>query len=50
MCDAMIANGGVGKLSEMYKTFAMMDASNMVQILVVCAMHGIGFSSMNCLR
>ena len=28
VCDAMIANGGVGKPSEMYKTFAMTDASN----------------------
>ena len=50
MCDAMIANDGVGKPSEMYKTFAMMDASNTVQVLVACAMKGIRFSSINCLR
>ena len=28
LCDTMIANSAVGKPSEMYKTFAMMDASN----------------------
>ena len=50
VCDAMIANGGVGKPSEMYKTFAMTDASNTVQVLVACAMKGIRFSSINCLR
>ena len=32
------------------KTFAMMDASNTVQILVACVMQGIRFSSINCLR
>ena len=32
------------------KTFAMEDASNRVQILVACAMKGIRFSSINCLR
>ena len=50
MCNAMIANGGVGKPSEMYKTFAMTDASNMVQVLVACAMKGMRFSSINYLR
>ena len=40
---------GVWKPSKMYKTFAMMDASNTVQVLVACAMQGIWFSSMNCL-
>ena len=50
VCDAMIENGCVGKPSEMYKTFAMTDASNTVQVLVVCAIKGIRFSSMNCLR
>ena len=50
VCDAMIANGGVGKPSEMYKTFAMTDASNTVQVLVACAMKGIWFSSINCSR
>ena len=50
VCDAIIANGGVRKLSEMYKTFAMTDASNMVQVLVACAMKGIRFGSINCLR
>ena len=34
----------------MCKTFAMADASNMVQVLFACAMKGIRFSSMNCLR
>ena len=46
MCDAIIANDGVRKPSKMCKTFAMMDASATVQILVACAMHGIRFSSM----
>ena len=50
MCDAIIANGGVREPSKMCKKFAMMDALNMVQILVACAMHGIRFSSLNCLR
>ena len=50
VCGAMIANGAVGKPSEMYKMFAMTDASNTVQVLVVCAMKGIQFSSINCLR
>ena len=50
MCDAMIANGGVGKLSEMYKKFAIEDAANTVQILVACAMQGIRFNSINRLR
>ena len=30
VCDAIIANGGVKKLSKGYKMFAMTDASNMV--------------------
>ena len=38
VCDAIIANGGVREPSKMSKTFAMTDASNMVQILVACAM------------
>ena len=50
VCDAIIANGGVIKPSKMCKTFAMTDASNTAQILVACAMQGIRFSSMNCLR
>ena len=33
-----------------YELFAMKDTSNMVQILVACAMWGIQFSSINCLR
>ena len=49
VCDAIIANGGVWKPSKMYKTFAMTDASNTVQILVACVMRGIWFSSINCL-
>ena len=36
--------------SKRCKTFAMEDASNTVQILVACAMQGIQFSSINCLR
>ena len=38
MCDAIITNGGVREPSKMSKTFAMMYASNTVQILVACAM------------
>ena len=49
MCDAIIANGAVWKPSEMYKTFAMTDASNTVQVLVACAMKGIRFTSISCL-
>ena len=47
VCDAIIANDGVKEPSKRYKVFAMMDASNMVQILVACAMQGIRFSSIN---
>lgn len=50
VCDAIIANGGVREPSKMSKTFAMTDASNTVQILVVCAMQGIWFGSINSLR
>ena len=50
VCDAIIANDGVREPSKMSKTFAMTDASNTVQILVACAMQGIRFSSINCLR
>ena len=50
VCYAIIANRAVCYLSEMYKTFAMTDASNTVQVLVACAMKGIWFSSINCLR
>ena len=50
VCDAIIANGGVKKPSKRCKMFAMEDASNTVQILVACAMQGIRFSSINCLR
>ena len=50
VCDAIIKNGGVRKPSKMCKTFAMTDASNTVKILVACAMQGIRFSSINCLR
>ena len=50
VCNAIIANSAVCKPSEMCKMFAMMNASNTVQVLVVCAMKGIRFSSMNCLR
>ena len=45
VCDAIIANGGVKYHQKMCKTFAMADASNMIQILVACAMQGIWFSS-----
>ena len=51
VCDAIIANGGVKEPSKkVQNVFAMEDASNMVQILVACAMQGIQFSSINCLR
>ena len=49
-CNAIIINGGVREPSKMPKTFAMTDASDTVQILVACAMQGIRFSSINCLR
>ena len=42
VCDAIIANNGVKEPSKKVKTFAMEDASNTVQILVVCAMQGDG--------
>ena len=47
VCDAIFANGGVKNHQKRCKTFVMMDASNTVQILVVCAMQGIWFSSIN---
>ena len=50
VCDAIITNGGVKEQQKRCKTIAMEDASNMVQILVACAMQGIRFSSINCLR
>ena len=50
VCDAIIANGGVKNHQKRCKMFVMEDASNTVQILVVCAMQGIRFSSINCLR
>ena len=49
MCDAIIANGGVREPSKMSKTFAMTNASNTVQIYVVCAMQGILLFQPNCL-
>jgi hypothetical protein len=50
VCDAIIANGGVKNHQKRCKTFAMEDASNTIHILVACAMQGIRFSSINCLR
>ena len=50
VCNYIIANGGVKNHQKRCKTFAMEEASNMVQILVVCAMQGIQFCSINCLR
>ena len=50
VCDAIIANGGVKTRQKRCKTFAMEDASNTVHILVACAMQGIQFGSINCLR
>ena len=50
MCDTIITNGGVKTRQKRCKTFAMTDALNTVQILVACAMQGIWFSSINCLR
>src|SRR4051794_14721424 len=41
MCDALITNGDVKNHQKRYKTFAMVDTSNTVQILVVRAMLGI---------
>ena len=50
VCGAIIANSGVKEPSKRCKTFAMMDASNTVQIFVACAIQGVRFSSINCLR
>ena len=50
VCAAIIANCGVKNRQKRCKTFAMEDASNTVQILVACAMQGVWFSSINCLR
>ena len=50
VCDAIIANSGVKNRQKRCKMFVMMDASNMVQIFVACAIQGIRFSSINCLR
>ena len=41
VCDAIIANDGVKTRQKRCKMFAMTDASNTVQILVVCVMEGI---------
>ena len=48
--DVIIANDGVKNPSKRCKTLAMEDASNMVKILVACAMQGMRFSPMNCLQ
>ena len=50
VCDAIIANGGVKNPSKRCETFAMAEPSNMVQILVACAMTGIRLIHSNCLR
>ena len=50
VCDAIIANGGVKNRQKRCKTFAMAEPSNTFKILVACAMQGIRFSSINCLR
>ena len=50
VCDATITNGGVQEPSKRCKTFAMVEPSNTVQILVACAMLGMRFSPMNFLR
>ena len=50
VCNSIIANGGVKNHQKRCKMFAMKDSSNMVQNLVVCAMQGIRFGSINCLR
>ena len=50
VCDAIITNDGIRKPSKMCIMFAMTDASNMVQILVACAMQGIWLIQQNCLR
>ena len=50
VCDAIIANGGVKNHQKRCKSFAMMYASNTVQVLVACAMKGIRLIHSNCLR
>ena len=50
VCDALIANGGVKNRQERCKTFAMAEPSNMVQILVACAMQGTRLIHSNGLR
>src|SRR3990170_508840 len=50
VCDALIANGDVKKPSKRCKTFAMAETSNMVQILVACAMQGTRLIHPNYLR
>ena len=50
VCDALIANDDVKKCQKRCKTFAMNDTSNMVQILVPCAMRGRRLIYTNCLR
>ena len=50
VCDAIIANMGVKKRKKRCNIFGMTDASNTIQILVACAMQGIWFSSIHCLR
>ena len=51
VCDAMIANGGVAKPSEMCKTFVMTDASNTVQVSCVCDEgHTVQFNELFAMR
>ena len=50
VCNALIANGDVKNRQKRCKMFAMAETSNMVQILVTCAMLGIQLIQKNCLR
>ena len=50
MRDALIANCDVKTHQKRCKTFALADTSNTVLILLTCAMRGIWFIPMNCLR
>ena len=51
VCDALITNGDVKKHQKRCKTFAMEDASNMVQISCVCdSGHTVQFNELFAMR
>ena len=50
VCDALITNRDVKKMSKRCKMFATAEPSNTVQILVACAMQGTRLVHSNCLR